>query len=304
LRDVQAIDLNLLVAFDHLVREESVSAAAARMHLSAPAMSRTLGRLRGLLGDPVLVRAGRRLVATPRALALRDRVRTFVAEGQAIVQAAPTAPAATLERTFTIRSSDVGAGMLAAGLLRELHVRTPRVQLRFAPEGEEDAEPLRDGRVDLDLGVLAMGEAPELRIQVLGRERFVGVVRRGHPLARGRVTAARFAQFPHVGASRRGLAAGPIDQALRTVGITRTVAVVVPSFYAAVDVAARSDIVAAVPASVARHVAALAPIHAFELPVELPPYPVVQTWHPRFDADAAHRWLRACVVRAATPLGK
>lgn len=296
------MDLNLLVALDHLLREESVTAAAARMHLSAPAMSRTLGRVRELFGDPILVRAGRRLVPTPRAEALRARLGALIEAAEALVageDAAPVGPG--LERTFTVRASDGAAGVIAAPLLKVLRETTPRVRLRFAPEGDEDAESLRDGRVDLDVGAPSSTRAvlgPELRSQVLFRDKFVAVVRRRHPLTRGKVTAARLTEHEHVAVSRRGRAAGPIDDALRELGLERRVAVVVPSFYAALAIAAGSELIAAVPGRLAAE-AVVTGVMSFALPLWLPAGIVAQTWHPRFDADPAHRHLRACVKRVA-----
>ncbi|MGO8763315.1 MAG: LysR family transcriptional regulator [Desulfobaccales bacterium] len=294
------MDLNLLVALDALLRTESVTAAARRMNLSVPAMSRTLARIRDAIGDPILVRAGRKLVPTPRALVLRGRVQAIVEEAQNLLQAGKTQLPGTLERTFTLRSSDAFAGTFAARLVEIVRDTAPQVVLRFAPQGEEDVEALREGKVDLDLGVIgAMG--PEVRLQMLFRDCFVGVVRQGHALARAEVTAERFAGQEHISVSRRGQPYGPIDKALEQVGLSRRVALVVPTFYGALAAAAASDLVAAMPRFFAESVQALLAVHIFPLPVTTEPINISQAWHPRFDADPAHRWLRECVRAACKP---
>ncbi|WP_343216429.1 LysR family transcriptional regulator [Inquilinus limosus] len=289
------MDLNLLVALDALLAEGSVAGAARRMNLSAPAMSRTLARIRDAVGDPVLVRAGRRLVPTPRAIELRDRVRAVVEDAQALLRPEGAADLTVLERTFTIRASDYAAGVFGAGLAAAAARQAPGVTLRFADQGQEDVNALREGRIDLDIGVPA-DTGPEIRVQALLQDRFVGVVRQGHPLLQGDMTAKRFAAATHVGASRRGRTRGPIDAALDRLGLSRRVALVMPSFYAALLTAAASDIVAALPLAVVARAAGLGlAVQSFDLPVTVPTITVIQTWHPRFDKDAGHRWLRQLV---------
>jgi DNA-binding transcriptional LysR family regulator len=290
----QSTDFNLLIALDALLAEGSVTGAARRLSVTTPAMSRTLARIRSAFADPILVRAGRGLVPTPQALALRERVRAVVEEARALVAATGQQPLAALVRTFTVRASDAFAGAFAARLAARVAREAPGVALRFAPEGEEDVAPLRDGRVDLDLGVMGpLG--PEVRVQTLFRERLVGVVRRGHPLAHGRVTAARLARERHVVVSRRGIARGPIDAELARRGLERAVALVVSGFGEALLAAAASDLVAAVPSRLARAAAETVAIDSFALPLPLPVLSVSQAWHPRLEADPAHRLLRTCV---------
>jgi DNA-binding transcriptional LysR family regulator len=159
---------------------------------------------------------------------------------------------------------------------------------------------LREGRIDLDIGVLG-DIGPEVRVQTLLRDRFVAVVRAGHPLLKGRLTARRFALAAHVSASRRGRNRGPIDDALAAQGLSREVRFVVPGFHAAILVAATSDIVAAVPLAVAATAMRLGlRIRHRDLPVATPPIAIAQAWHPRFDKDAGHRWLRDAVRQALT----
>lgn len=152
---------------------------------------------------------------------------------------------------------------------------------------------LREGAVDLETGVLGEAAGPELRVQALFRDRFVGVVRHGHPLAKGKMTAARYAAGRHVATSRRGLDKGPIDDALASLGLAREVAVVVGGFSTALALARASDLVASVPE---RHTGNLrAGMHSFALPVAAPEFTVSLLWHPRLHSDPAHQWLRGCV---------
>lgn len=289
-----ALDLNLLVALDLLLREGSVARAAQKAGLSAPAMSRALGRIREATRDPILVRAGRKLVPTPRAEALRERVQRLVEEAERVLTPRELIFDHRLERTFSIRTSDSAAGLLAAPLAARLQAEAPRVRLCFLGERAEDDDALREGRIDLEIGAIG-AHAPEIRAQMLFRDRSVGVVREGHPLLREPITPRRFAGFTHAGVSRRGQARAPVDEALAKLGLTRSVGIVVTSFYAALAVAAQSDFVTVVPGSFARRVTLRQRLQWFPLPVPVPTLTLGQAWHPRFDADPGHRWLRASV---------
>jgi DNA-binding transcriptional LysR family regulator len=300
---MQPLDLNLLLTLDALLAEGSVVSAAARMGITPPAMSHALARLRTAVGDPLLVRAGRGLVPTPRALALRDRVRGLVDEAQAIFAPESAAGLARLRRNYTVRANEATALLLSTELLRRLHERAPLATLRFSPEGNEDVDELREGRIDLDVG--APGDlGPEIKVQTLYQDHFVGVVRRDHALGRGRMTAARYAAAAHVSASRRGRARGPIDTALAALGLERTVALVAPGPLAALAIAADSQLVATVSATLGRWGRSTLGLRTFKLPLPLPRMVVAQSWHPRLDADPAHRWLRECVRACARELGR
>src|SRR6266404_3688609 len=222
-------DLNLLVTLHVLLAEGSVARAAQRLRLSPSAMSRALARLRETTGDPLLVRAGRGLVPTPRALELRGQVGQLVHAAEAVLRPAETLDLKKLVRTFTIRTSE--------GFVES-----------FGP---------------------------------------------GHPLSRGKITPARYVAGWHVFVSRRGLETGPIDEALEPLGLEREIVTVVGGFASALALARASDLIASVPE---RHTGKLrAGMHSFALPVPVPGFTVSLLWHPRLDADPAHRWLRARV---------
>ncbi|MFV0549932.1 MAG: LysR family transcriptional regulator [Limnobaculum xujianqingii] len=293
-------DLNLLIALDVLLAEGSVAGAARRLGLSASAMSRTLSRLRTATGDPLLVRAGRHMVLTPYAEQIRGRTQNALFEAQVLLRPSSTAlDLSTLERTFTIRANDGFVEAFGASLIAAAAQVAPLVCLRFVAKPEKSSRYLREGLVDLEIGVLgAMG--PEIRLQALFRDRFVGVVRKGHPLeSDAKVTVEQYIAFGHVVASRREHISGPVDEALAESGLKRKVAAVVPSFPAALAVAKASDLVALVPASFLINqsmAGAAATLCCFELPVKTKGITVSQMWHPRAEVDPAHRWLRGVVL--------
>lgn len=308
------IDLNLLVALDVLLAEGSVTGAARRLGLSISAMSRTLTRLRAATGDPLLVRAGRGLVPTPRAAALRDRVHTLTQDVRAVLRPQITeVDFAALDQTFTIRASEAFLEFLAAPVVAAVTQAAPRIRLRFAPKPDKEAGPLREGPIDLEIGVLGT-DAPEIRTQVLFHDTYVGVGRIGHPLLAGTdVTPESYAACQHVVASRQQIVSEPIDGALAKRGLKRRITVVVPGFPDAMRIARQSDLLAVVPRSclgrtmindTQPHDGAAAGLASFELPLPLPAFKISAMWHPRLEADPAHCWLRDTVMsvcRAAYP---
>ena len=293
-------DFNLLYTLDVLLAEGSVARAARRLQLSPSAMSRALARLRETTGDPLLVRAGRGLVPTPRAIELRDQVGQLVGDAQAVLRPARKLRLKQLARTFTLRTSEGFVETFGADLIARIGEQAPGVRLRFVQKPDKDSAGLRDGSVDLETGVVGKAMGPEVRTQALFRDRFVGVVRVGHPLCKGKITPARYAAGKHIAVSRRGLDKGPIDEALKPLGLERHVATIVAGFSTALALARASELVATVPE---RHTASLrAGMHSFALPIPIPEITVSLFWHPRLDADLAHRWLRGCVREACATL--
>ena len=286
-------DLNLLVTLDVLLAEGSVARAARRLRLSPSAMSRALARLREVMGDPLLVRAGRGLVPTPRALELRERVSQLVQDAEAVLRPTERLALDQLYRTFTLRTSEGFVENFGPALIARVAADAPGVRLRFVQKPDKDSGPLREGAVDLETGVVEKTTAPELRVQALFRDRYVGVVRTGHPLTQGEITPAGYAMGRHINVSREGLEKGPIDEALRAMGLERVIATIVSGFATAVALARGSDLIATVPE---RHTASLRfGMHSFGLPMATPEFTVSMLWHPRLDAEPGHRWLRGCV---------
>jgi DNA-binding transcriptional LysR family regulator len=291
------LDLNLLGALDALLTEGSVTGAARRLGLSSSAMSRTLTRLRSATGDPLLVRAGRGLVRTPRAAEIRDQVHTLARDVRAVLSPQPgDIDIATIERTFTIRANEGFVELFSAPLVAALTSAAPRSRLRFAPKPDKNADPLREGQIDLEIGVLG-AFAPEVRTQLIWRDRFVGAARTSHSLLTAPVTPERYAACKHVVASRRGTFVGPVDNALAELGLRRETVVVVPGFSDVLRIARQSDLIALVPRSCFDVVGPFVEgLSVFELPVHTPEISISAMWHPRMDADPGHRWLRETVM--------
>jgi len=283
-------DLNLLFTLDVLLAEGSVARAARRLRLSPSAMSRALARLRETTGDPLLVRAGRGLVPTPRALELRERVTQLVQDGEAVLRPAEKLNLKQLVRTFTLRSSEGFVENFGPALIARIGEEAPGVRICFVQKADKDSQPLRDGLVDLETGVVASTTAPELRVQALFRDRFIGVVRPGHPLSQDEITPSRYASGRHIYVSRQGKDKGPIDAALSAFGLERKIVTIVGGFSTALALARAADLIASVPE---RHTGNLRTgMHSFPLPFPMPEITVSLLWHPRQEADPAHRWLR------------
>ncbi len=289
------LDFNLLLTLDVLLAEQNVARAARRLQLSPSAMSRALARLRETTGDPLLVRAGRGLVPTPRALELRERIGPLVQEIDAVLRPLKALKLGELARTFTLRSSDGFVENFGAALIERVSREAPGVRLCFLPKPDKASTPLREGAVDLETGVLGATMGPEIRTQALFRDEWVGLVREGHPLAQQqRVTAERFAQARHIGVSRRGEVGGPVDEALVSLGLQRNVVATVGGFMAALAIARSTDLVACVPD---RHTQNLRNgLQSFALTFPVPPLTISLFWHPRFQADPAHLWMRQVVL--------
>lgn len=289
-------DLNLLVTMNALLSEGSVAGAARKLRLSPSAMSRALARLRYETRDPLLVRAGRGLVPTPRALELRDQVRRVVHEAQAVLRPAFKLDLGTLTREFAIRSSEGFVETFGSAILARVAREAPGVGLRFLPKTDKDSTPLREGSIDLETGVTSKEMGPEIHVRGLFRDRFVGIVREQHPLTIGRLTAARYANAEHVLIARRGLEMAPVDEALGKLGLERRGKVTVGGFSPAIMMARESDLVATVPE---KHTLGLCKgLRRLPLPMPVPPFMISLFWHPRLDADPAHRWLRSIIVDA------
>lgn len=294
------IDLNLLKALDALLAERSVTHAAHRMGLSVSAMSRNLTRLRKVTGDRLLVQAGRQLVLTPYAQGMKEHVHEISCSAYALLQPAQQAlNLATLERSFTLKANEGFIDLISKALVDELQKNAPRVRLSFVAKSDKNAQSLREGAVDLEIGVLGT-DAPELMTRALFNDHFVGICRSNHPLLQATgVTAERYASYPHVVVSRKNKFYGPVDTALACEGLQRRITVVVPSFANAINIVRYSDLIGLVPLS-ALDWTPTSPQRAelthFELPVVIPPIKISAIWHPRLHADPEHRWLRETII--------
>jgi len=299
---VKEMDLNLLRVFDALMDTGSVSAAADRLHLSAPATSRALSRLRRAMNDPVMVRAGRGLVPTPFAQRSTSQVKALL-ETAAVLKATPADSPFTWRRTFAIRINDGLAPVVSARLAGRMAAEAPGVTIRFVAQDSKAVEPLRDGTLDLDLGV-ADPPPPDLNTQTLFTDGLVALVAADSQLGRAPdLTLDDLTRYPHVSASRRGLERGPLDDELRKRGLTRRVISVVPNYAAAALLALQPDLISIVPGVLAEHLIERGmPVRWHEFPVPLPDVDVDLRWHRRLNEDPASQWLRNHVRAAVKPL--
>ncbi|QEU96785.1 LysR family transcriptional regulator [Streptomyces kanamyceticus] len=297
------LDLNLLRVFDALMDTGSVSAAAARLHLSTPATSRALGRLRRAMNDQILVRAGRGLVPTPFAQRSAAKVKALLDAAAELRVDPDGSDPRSWRRTFAIRVNDGLSPVLAPRLTHRIAAEAPDVRLRFVPQDSKEPDPLRDGSLDLDIGI-ADPPPPDLHTRTLFSDRFVAVTSAHSDLGKAaHLTVDDLCAHPHISASRRGLAHGPLDEALGRLGRSRRVVAVVPSFAVAALMALEGDVICLGPRMVAEHlVERQVPLRWHEVPLELPSVDVQLRWHRRLDDDPASQWLRRHVLEAVRPL--
>jgi DNA-binding transcriptional LysR family regulator len=291
------MDLNLLVVLDVVLEEESVSRAASRLNMSVPAVSRALGRLRAALGDPLLIRSGRGLQPTAAAVDLKPRVRALIDQARTLT----SRDTSDETRTFTIMAPADIIAAAGAGLLGQVAADSPATRLRFlgTDRATDEADAVREGTADAAVSVNAAKHAG-LHSRGLVREPLTAVVRTGHDLASGPVTAERFAAWPHVMTSRHGRLRSAADTALASLGHPRTVACSVPDFATALQLASTSDLIAIAPVSLVTGLHAAPGLAAIDAPLPLRPLRVSLLWHPRQHQDPAHQLLRSHISALAS----
>jgi DNA-binding transcriptional LysR family regulator len=288
---LSALDLNLLVVLAALLEERHVTRAAGRVGLSQSATSHALSRLRELYRDPLLVRSGRRLDLTPRAVELLPQLTRGLAELGGTLSGARAFEPATARRSFSVGMADYGQALLLPPLLRALTTRAPHVDLSISsyPDAHER---LDDG--SMDLAVLLGSEFPKgLSSHKLFADGFTCMVRKGHPDVRGkRLSLARYLSMRHVLVSPGGGGPSFVDTELGRRGLERRIALKVSSFLIAPQVVTESDLVSTGPTRLLRTLAARYPIQLFPPPLRLPRFELHLVWHSRLDHEPAHDWLR------------
>ncbi|MGW8970130.1 LysR family transcriptional regulator [Streptomyces platensis] len=295
------LDLNLLTALDALLEEGSVAGAAARLHVTAPAMSRSLGRIRKATGDQILVRTGRSMVPTTRALAMRAQVHALVQQAHQLLSAQQELDLAALERVFTVRWHDALSAACGTALITAVHRQAPGVQLRLSAEPGTDTPELRRGEVDLESSS-SRPTLPDIRHRLVGRDRLVVAVRPGHSLTEGPLSLERYAAAEHLTVSRRGRLHDQIDDALTTCGNERRVVAAGPTAAFALQLALGSDLVVTLPDAVTRAARDQLGLVTLPLPLQLPDVPLYLLWHQRYDDDRAHTWLRETAAETVQAL--
>jgi DNA-binding transcriptional LysR family regulator len=285
------LDLNLLTALDALLEEGSVAGAADRLHLSPPAMSRTLSRIRRATGDQIMVRTGRTMTPTPHAIAMRGEVHDLVQRAQAVLEPERELDLATLDRTFTLRGHDAVTSAIGPALLVAVHQHAPHVAMRLLAEASVDTNELRHGQVDLEVSS-TKPELPEISFEHIGNDTLVAAMRPGHPLADADLTVNRFTSADQLTVSRRGRLSDPIDGKLADLGVSRRVVASAPTSTAAMLFAAQSDLLVAIPERMCSRTLGTLGLITKPLPFATPPVSLYLAWHQRYDNDKAHAWLR------------
>ena len=299
--NISGVNLNLLVAFDALFSELSVTAAARRAGVTQPAMSNTLAQLRALFDDALFIRHRTGLSPTARAKELAEPIR----HGLKLLEGALSAPRfepATSERRFVIAASDYVELVLLPALLRRLEKVAPRVRLQLKPWGLHEAPPeLARGEVDLMLGFYDK-LPPNHYQQLLFEDEYVCVVRRRHPTVKAKLSLAQYLALSHVLVSSRSDSPGSVDRALLALGKKRTIGARVSHFMTVPVLIAQTDFVAALDRRVAQVFAAPLGLKLFPPPLKLPKGSIGQVWHEQQHTDLAQRWLRQTIAEVAATL--
>jgi DNA-binding transcriptional LysR family regulator len=290
-------DLNLLVVFEAILRERSVTKAGERLGLSQPAMSHALNRLRWMLKDQLFVRTPDGMVPTPRAEQLAHPVRRALGELQSALDPEEFIPTQA-ERRFTVAVNNYAAVVLAGPLIAESAALAPKVRISLRPSGTLNLQELLD-RGELDIAIAAL-EPPADRFaaRVLVEDRYVAVMRRGHPVGRKRLDAKTFAALPHLVISSSGEDLSFVDAALAAEGYARSIALEAP-YLSAGTILVQSDMVAVLGGQIAQEFRRAYPIELRDLPFKSPRLRAVMLWHRRFNDQPAHRWLRETFVSVA-----
>jgi DNA-binding transcriptional LysR family regulator len=292
------IDLNLLVALDALLAEESVTRAGERLSLSQPAMSGSLARLRALLGDELLVRTGRTMTLTPFAESLREPVRDILRQIEQALVARPAFDPKTDSRSFTIYASDYMTMVLVRPLLEALATEAPGVSVYVVPQFESlPAHLVRDG-IDL---VFTIGEheaAEQFASQHVLTDRFVCVAWKDHPEVRGALTREQLGELPYLAFRQAGVPS-IVDAHLDEIGVQRNVHATVESFALGPFLLRGTRMVTFLQERLCRAIGDAADIAIVDSPLELPPLVETMYWHPRATSDPAHHWLRRRIAALA-----
>jgi DNA-binding transcriptional LysR family regulator len=295
---VERVDLNLLVVLQRLLETGSVTAAAERLRLSQPAVSRALGRLRDTFGDALFVRTPDGLRPTPRAEQLRAELGGVLSRIDALLAGPGAFAPAASTRTFNVATADYGESVLLPPLLRALAARAPGVSVRVLPVGGPREVALAEGDWDL-LWAPRQKAGAGIVWTHLFDERFAFVVRKSHPATRRPLTLARFAAIPQIAIAPEGRGRNPLDDRLARLGTKRRVVAQVPSFLAVPPLVAGSDLGVTLPRRIVDLLAHRWELAVLDLPFEMPAFDLSQAWHERFRHDPAHAWFRQLVASVA-----
>jgi len=305
---LESLDLNLLLVFDALATERSVTQAAAKIGLSQPALSNALARLRALFRDPLFERSAGQMQPTPRARQLLVPFSEAISKmREALEPQAAFRPDAS-DREFLIATNDYVDSLLVPRVVQRLQRDAPSIALRtvrtdylFLPPVER----LQSGEIDLALGFF--GETPRPNPGLLNRRlltgRLVCILSTTHPRAGRQLSLRTFVETPHVRVMYPGTERqGSIDTILHSRGLSRRIAVTVPHYLTIPAIVAKSNLLGVVPEAMARRAARSLRLKIFDPPIALPDITIMMIWNERAQFDHAHRWFRECVATASKAL--
>ena len=291
--DIPRHNLNLLVVLDALLNERSITRAAARLHLSQPATSAAVGKLRDWLGDPLLVRGTDGYTLTARGEELIGPVRLILENIERTIQSPATFNPAEAVRTFRIAANDAFELVVLPGLVERLHQLAPNVRLIIvATEGTLPVNALASGEVDFAWGNFD-GLPAGFYTQVMLEDSLACLVRNGHPLIRNRLTLAQYGAASHIVVALKGnILSELVQRRLAEIGVSLNVGLQLPHLLAAPFLVANSNHIVTLPRRVAQTYTELLDLKLFKLPFAFPSYEVSLVWHERAHRDPASIWLR------------
>lgn len=284
------LDLNLLVVLDALLRTQSVTNAATELCISTPAASRGLARLRKVFNDPLLVRSGRYLVPTPRAIELREQVANIVESADSLISTRKQLDIENLSRTFTILASESAICAVAQPLLQILKDKAPNTKVFFINGGPTDLS-LRNSKIDMEIGAIRNREV-ETHVDHLFSDCLIAVVRRENPILEQPVTIESYCKAEHVLHSRSGSSTTVIDRRLAKLGMSRHVVTSVPSLSSLLYLIRHTDLVGTCFKELTNAQRDSLDLEYFDIPGMDMQIDIDLTWHPRYTDDAAHKWMR------------
>jgi DNA-binding transcriptional LysR family regulator len=297
---IRKVDIGLLRTLQALVEERSIGRAAERMFLSQPAMSRALDRLQQLFGDDLLVRRGQGYDPTLRAMQIYAELERLLPRIEGLINGNYFDPATSTDR-FRIATTDLSALVLFPPIMEHICKVAPGVSIEIVPSDEEVFRKIETNAVDLALWMNAV--PGDLRAELMFEDRFACLVRNNHPIGRKPVTLARYLECAHVLITTSNPVQGIVDRQLEERSVARRVRLRLPYFAAAAAVVERTDMIVTLPYHLALHLAKTSHTEVVPAPAEFMPFRYQQVWHPRFDADPAHQWLRSVMRQIIPPIG-
>lgn len=296
--NLSGTDLNLLPVFQVLLEERSVTRAAGRLNLTQPAVSRNLIRLRELFNDPLFTRTPQGLAPTPRAEALALQLQQSLQDLNQLISPAIFTPA-TATQNFRLATTDYGTQVLLPSVLKRLRAEAPGVNLEIIPWHEKLLQQL--DQEDIDLATCTVEDAPAaIHGRGVGSDRFICVVRDGHPLTELGLNLESYATYPHALITMGGARKGAIDYLLEERGLSRRIALRVPHFVAALAMISQTDLILTVPYGLAVSFAEQYKLKMLPFPMDQKGFTYSIIWHERHMKDPGHVWIRQLVFEELT----